>query len=173
MLIVTAFGLGLFPGPPPAEDFIVRINITISNASNTQGNQTVPSNIGVPGGIWQTHTYDNYGLDGHYPVYADPAPQYYPGYAVIHVRSKVVHQYTLGDFFNLWGWPLGQNLTLNRPAAVNGGPAGYQWWMCTYYNPNSPFSPNAPPQQGLWKDEILLNGKSISLVYGNTGCMAG
>jgi hypothetical protein len=167
IVVAFAFSVGLFPGPPAAVDFTSKITIRLSNANNTVGNDVVPSAIGVPGGIWQSHVLDALGLDSHYPVYADAATQAYPGYALIHVRSRVVHQFTLGDFFDVWGQPLGQNLTLNRPAEVNGGPKGYLWFMCVASSPSSPFT------KGLWGNEVLTSGKIIILVYGNAGCSLG
>src|SRR3989442_1245755 len=73
IVVAFAFSIGLFPGPPPAVDFSSKITIRLSNSNNTLGNDVVPSTIGVPGGIWQSHIFDTLGLDGHYPVYADAA----------------------------------------------------------------------------------------------------
>lgn len=111
--------------------------------------------VGVLGGFWGSHLYDGYGLSGRYPIYAY-APAAGARFFIIYVRSSTVHQYTLGDFFSVWGQPLGRNNTLQIPAAN-----GDYWAMWV----------GAPPsiQPGLWASQVLESNKNITLIYSNTG----
>ena len=145
-----------------ALDFGVQISIQIENTNNTKVSFFVPPGIGNPGNTWANHTFDGFGVCGHYPLYVDaPTSTQYPGYSVIHVKSTVSYNYVLGDFFAVWGYPIGQNKTLNLPSQ----PAkGVFWFMCVGPDPNN-------LQQGSWGQEVLKGDSPIILKYGNTGCL--
>jgi len=85
--------------------------------------------------------------------------QPYPGYSLIRVVSTIYHNYTLGDFFSVWGMTLGQNDTINIQSAH-----GNQWSMCVGPSQNS-------QRPGLWGQEPLVNYNSITLIYDNIGCV--
>ena len=146
-------------------DFTVQLSIQVENRNGTQERFIVPPGIGIPGCHWQVHTYDSYGVEGDYPLYTDP-PQTsgsYGGYTYIYVRSSVVHNFTLGDFFAVWGEPLGPANTLNFVSQAN----GFFWAMCV-----GPQQTSLRP--GHWGNESLVAGMPIILLYtspsGSGGC---
>jgi hypothetical protein len=141
---------------PAAMDYTLNISIQISNPkNNTQATFALPQiGIGIPGGFWANHTFDAYGINGYYPVYVDVPPNPYPGYSPIHVKSRISYNYTLGDLFNVWGQPLGQNNTLNVKA--QGG--SVDWTMCVGTSPTS-------LRPGLWAQQRLVSGIDIILSY--------
>ena len=105
-----------------ANPFAMRIsfnlNITINNRS-----LTVPSQIGIEQPLWQNHTLDKYGsaglsMQGH--VISGMAPIYTnDDSGVVKVSSNIIRNYTLGDFFNIWGFDLkGKKVD----AIINGKP---------------------------------------------------
>lgn len=141
---------------PAAMDYTLKISIQISNPKNTtQATFAGPQRaIGVPGGYWENHTFDAYGVGGNYPVYVDSPPNPYPGYSPIHVKSRIAHNYTLGDLFSVWGQTLGQNNTLGVQAQ---GP-NVDWTMCV-----GTTATNLRP--GLWAAQPLVSGVDIILSY--------
>ncbi len=156
-LIVVIVVYSVAVAPPStslAVDFAVKITIQLSNSTETRF--VIPSRpIGVAGGAWATHQYDGDGVDSrHYPIYTDRSPDPYPGYSVIHVRSKVSRGYTLGDFFVLWGHPLGRDNTLGITARD-----GLHWGLCV----------ETPPTRraGLlsWDQEVLVKDATFVLRY--------
>jgi hypothetical protein len=148
-------------------DFTVDLSIQIVN---NQGNATrfivTPINgIGIPGGVWVNRTLDSYGTKGRSPVCSDApaAGVQYPGFNRIHVRSTSVLNYTLRDFFNVWGQPLGKNGndTTFDSAYIQKRP-GYVWEMCIGNPTNTPGL-----RLGSWIYEQLTPGKFITIVYYN------
>lgn len=152
---------------PPGQSQSVAMNynvqISIQYGSLAQNGSRVfqfviPSGVGEPGLAWNVHTFDRYGVGGYYPLYIDPpSGSQYPGYTLIHVVSTVYHNYTLGDFFAVWGMTLGVNSTINKPAAN-----GWSWSMCV-----GPQKGSLRP--GHWGNETLINYNTITLLYDNTG----
>jgi hypothetical protein len=144
----------------PALDYTFDINMARSNGTTIR--YIVPTRaVGVAGGFWVNHTYDALGVNAHYPIYMDVPPNPYPGYSAVHVRSLVNRQFLLGDFFSVWGVSLGQNNTLNIPAANN-----YTWEMCLVTGQNQVPS-------FLWGQQSLSDGIHITLLYykqGTVGC---
>ena len=148
----------------PTMDYSVQISIQYATINSTGGRSLqliIPKGAGEAGLAWNSHTYDANGLECRYPVYMDaPNPaQPYPGYSLIHVVSAIYHNYTLGDFFSVWGMTLGQNDTINIQSAH-----GNQWSMCVGPSQNS-------QRPGLWGQEPLVNYNSITLIYDNIGCV--
>jgi len=161
-LSVSVYAVGLQPKSCQTGSAVMSYGVQISiqyahplaNGTNVV-NFIVPSGAGEAGLAWNTHTFDSNGLDCKYPLYMDPPTNPYRGYSLINVVSNVYHNYTLGDFFAVWGMTLGQNNTINQPAAN-----GYYWWMCV--------GPSQSLQRpGAWGAEPLVNYNSISLKYGN------
>lgn len=174
-VVLTAGVLALsFDRPPPvscssktgtalAMDFQVALSIQVVNNIGNQTRFIVTPPVGIPGGVWATHTYDAYGTEGRYPLCTDaPASgSNYPGYNTIRVKSTSALNYTLRDFFNVWGEPLGKNATdqtLNQSLPK----AGYTWQMCIG-NPTN----TQGLRQGNWTIESLTPGKFVTLVYFN------
>jgi hypothetical protein len=149
----------------PAMDFPVALSIQIVNNVGNQTRFIVTPAVGIPGATWATRAYNAYGTNGRYPLCTDaPAPgSNYPGYNTIHVRSTKALNFTLRDYFNVWGQPLGKNATEQTlsSAYVLSKP-GYTWEMCIG-NPTSTTS----LVLGNWTYELLVPGRFITLVYFN------
>jgi hypothetical protein len=183
-LIVTAavLALAILPPPPPAtpvmnyQDQIV-IQMTNKNGSLLLAN-IIPDYaryaIGEAGGYWATHTYDSYGVDPqHYPVYMDSPSVSCPivnEACLFHVKSKTQHQFTLGDFFDIWGQTVGQNNTLGitrvteqvelkNGTYVNGT---FAWQLCT-----GPVG-SATPFTGPYGSLVLQDQMEITLIFYDT-----
>ena len=73
----------------------------------------VPQNVGIDPDLWKDHSLDQYGMKGMAPLHTHTAD------GMIHVESKVVKNYTLGEFIDIWGLDLkGKPVSV----AVNGEP---------------------------------------------------
>lgn len=145
---------------PAVIDYTVQMSIQVENNNSSALRFFVPPPIGVAGGAWATHVFDKYGVKGNYPVYQDSPPLNYPGYSIIHVRSNIDYNYTLGDFFAVWGYPIGPSQTLNL---VSHPPDKATWSMCVGSSQNS-------LRPGHWGAELLRSDTPIILIYGKTGC---
>jgi hypothetical protein len=127
----VVYGLTVAPASSPAAmDFTFQLLIETANknVTNPLVRAIAPSNaIGIAGGSWKSTQYNAYGVDqGHYPIYMEaPAIACATAVCTIHVKSKVVHQYVLGDFFNVWGQTIGQNDTIHITRSGN-----FAWQMC-------------------------------------------
>jgi hypothetical protein len=115
---------------PAAVDYQFSLLIQVNNKTSTGIHNVAPAYaIGEAGGFWFNHTLDSYGIDAqHAPVYMDVpgiACQTKDDSCTIHVKSRTLHSFTLGDFFHIWGKDLGQNKTIDIPS--NGS---FQWEMC-------------------------------------------
>jgi len=60
----------------------------------------VPANIGIDSQLWNMHTLDTYGMTGMAPLHT------HQNDGVIHVESYKDQDYTLGQFFDIWGMQL-------------------------------------------------------------------
>jgi len=69
-----------------------RLSISIEGS-----NFLVPSDIGINRGLWIDHSLDDYNPEGMSPLHT------HDGSGTIHVESVVVRNYTLGEFFDIWG----------------------------------------------------------------------
>lgn len=69
-------------------------------------NFVIPANIGMDRSLWLSHKYDAYGMSGQYPLHTHDES------GTIHVESTVVKDYTLGDFFDVWGVSFGSQCML-------------------------------------------------------------
>ncbi len=151
----------------------IKITYYSKNASSFVSNYILTSpNIGNPGGIMASQRYLSDGIDGFYPLHTHLPPCRKVAdvwVCTIHVESRVVRPYTLGDFFEVWGQPLGRDNTLGYKAnttAWNGKPpAPFYWDMCIR-DPNSSVTlPNAD-----WGSHVLKDGELMVLQYSQLGC---
>ncbi len=74
VLIASAYAVSVLPASssPAAMDFTAKLLIAQANNNGTWQRYYAPSYpVGVPGGIWDTHQYDSYGVNSHYPIYLD------------------------------------------------------------------------------------------------------
>ncbi len=60
----------------------------------------VPQNVGIDPELWKNHSLDQYGMMGMAPVHTHTAD------GMLHVESKIIRNYTLGEFFDIWGLDL-------------------------------------------------------------------
>lgn len=69
--------------------------------------QRVPSQIGIAPSKWKDHEFDSFiGDMGAAPIHTHDAS------GVLHVESSVTMNYTLGDFYKIWGKSLPANATV-------------------------------------------------------------
>ena len=73
----------------------------------------VPQNVGIDPSMWKDHYLDQYGMTGMAPLHT------HTNDGIIHVESNVKRDYTLGEFFDIWGIDL-KGKTVN--ATSNGEP---------------------------------------------------
>ena len=165
VLIAAVYAASVAPlsSSPPAMDFTAKLLIAQANTNGTWQRYYAPSlPVGVAGGIWDTHQYDSYGVNSHYPIYLDDPIHACPPQAacLFHIKSNVVHQYTLGDFLALLGYPnVGQNDTLGLKAS-----GGFEWQLCV-----GPTGHARPDFQ--WGAMVLQPDMDITLLYYNTSTL--
>jgi len=73
----------------------------------------VPQYVGIVPSMWKDHSLDSYGMKGMAPLHT------HTNDGIIHVESNVKRDYTLGEFFDIWGIDL-KGKTVN--ATSNGEP---------------------------------------------------
>ena len=121
--------------------------------------------IGVPGGFMATTKYLSDGVNGNYPLYSSPySCANASGTTVcgISILSKVDRKYTLGDFFAVWGVPLGPDRTLSPRFTANfttSNQPDYGWTMCT----SSKANVWVPSED--WGSHVLTKGEIVLLDY--------
>src|SRR3989442_5137008 len=75
LVLIAAFYADSVLKPPPstvAMDFTDELLISVNYSNGTRVAFVDPTRaIGEAGGFWDTHQYDSYGVDGHYPLYMD------------------------------------------------------------------------------------------------------
>lgn len=57
----------------------------------------IPQNVGIDPDLWKGHSLDQFGMQGMAPIHT------HTGDGMLHVESKVIRNYTLGEFFDIWG----------------------------------------------------------------------
>jgi hypothetical protein len=95
------------------------LKITINNRP-----LIIPSQIGIEEPLWHNHTLDKYGsartsnqgmtMEGMAPLYTNDNS------GIVKIGSTIIRNYTLEDFFNIWGLNLNGKSIVN--ATVNGKP---------------------------------------------------
>jgi hypothetical protein len=146
------------PSRPAAMDYTFQLLIQISNKNSTAQRAFAPgSPIGEAGGYWATTQYNSYGVDvTHYPIYMDAPGTVCTPVCTIHVKSTVVYNYTLGDLFNVWGQPLGENNTIGEPRQ-----GSFVWQMC--------LGASQPSTESFaWGALPLSSGLAVTLNYYDT-----
>lgn len=130
-VIAAVFFVYLLPAPstPAAVNYTDKLLISVNFANGTKDAYVAPTRpIGEAGGFWATHQYDSYGIDNHYPLYMDnPSYACPPQHAcTFNVKSSVAHNYTLGDFMAVWGYPL---VSMNNTFSIQRN-GNYAWQLC-------------------------------------------
>jgi hypothetical protein len=112
--------------------------------------------VGVPGGFFASTRYSSDGVNGYYPLFTK---DYSSG--KIYTVSKVHRNYTLGDFFEVWGEPLGPFDTLGWHANLT-SPVPFAWSMCLL----DPFPHNTNPYAvDEWGSHVLRDNETITLIF--------
>ena len=57
----------------------------------------IPQKVGIDSNLWKDHSLAQYGMKGMAPIHT------HTGDGMLHVESKVIRNYTLGEFLNIWG----------------------------------------------------------------------
>jgi hypothetical protein len=165
IMLAVVYLLVVAPSASPhaAVDFTLKMSVQYNNPVNqTEARFIAPRTpVGVSGGLWASHQFDSYGLDGHYPLFTELSPNH--NYFLLHVRSVVAHNYTLGDFFAVWGYPLGENNTIGVVASN-----GSLWQLCVGLAP-----PHLRPIISNWGQEVLVKDVYFFLIYYNPSLGAG
>jgi len=93
-------GLILFamnqPPPNRSEGLAMHIHVRLSISIEGR-NFAVPSDIGISRELWIDHSLDDFNPEGMSPLHTHDSS------GTIHVESTVVRNYTLGEFFDVWG----------------------------------------------------------------------
>ena len=143
----------------------IRIVSIVSGQPTTVSAIGPVSGIGMPGGVLASTRYLQDGANGLYPLYTNDRS------GLIHVESRVVRSYTLGDFFEVWGQPLGptQTLTLKQNGTSQGALfiKDFFWDMCLV-NPGASLGSEYVSFE--WGSHVLRDGEIIDLVYSPVGC---
>jgi len=87
---------------------------------------TIPANIGIDPSLWQDHSLDQFsdmpdmpdGMSGMAVLHTHDAS------GKIHVESRVSREYTIGEFFRIWGQSFDGQQVLGHTA-----PQGHRVWM--------------------------------------------
>lgn len=94
--------------PPLVMHWHVQLNITVRGEP-----RLVSAPIGLASGIWVDHSLDEFGFPGASPLHThSPTGR-------VHIESNAVRDYTLTEFFAIWGQPLGPDRL--RDAVVGPG----------------------------------------------------
>ncbi len=161
IMIVFAVAVTPQPSAPAVMNFTYTLVIQITNNNSSSVRNIAPAHpIGEAGGTWAVHNYDTNGVDAaHYPLYMDNPAIACAGQGAactIHVKSKVQHDYTLGDFFAVWGYTIGPTNTLNiKPSG------SFAWQMC--------LGAQRPAQRSdAWGSLVLQPNQYVTLLYFDT-----
>lgn len=151
VLGVYFIGLQAPPAAPAAQDFTAKMIIQFTNSTHFQY-VTPPLPVGVAGGYWRTHQYDSLAVDSsHYPIYMESVAT--TQYFTIHVKSKQIHNFTIGDFFAVWGEPISQTNSLGVKAT-----GSKLWQLCA-----GTANVHVPARD--WDRTVLTPGLDLILVY--------
>jgi hypothetical protein len=160
ILIVSLIIYVYYTNPQAAMKIRVKLDVEVFYLNSTGGAATFriapAANIGDPGGLVMSQRLIQYGVNGFYPVHTISTS------GIVYVESRVVRNYTLGDFFEVWGQSLGPANTLGHAENFT---SGSHWAMCLV-NP----SQGSPFPSFEWGSHILRDGEVIILFYSRASC---
>lgn len=106
-VVIVLASAGIIGGPAPNPDGIIsHVPMHTHPTLRIYNDQTpvdVPKLIGISSQLWHDHSLDKYGESSLAALHTHSEDN--PG--LIHVESTVTRNYTLGEFFSIWGQPLG------------------------------------------------------------------
>jgi len=150
---------------PPACTYRAQFDLVIQKKTFDASGQVVTTtilpaaHIGEPGGYMYTQQYIADGAGGNYPIHTVDTS------GIVYIDSKVVRSYTIGDFFAVWGEPLGVNNTLGFKANYSSTlRTPYVWSMCI----RTPSGGDAP--EPAWGAHVIRDKEIIDLLYAQLTC---
>ncbi len=126
--------IGFGPSNQDSQKYIVKpgvnpfamhlsFNLAIFNDSKPV---IIPSQIGIDESLWKNHSLDKYGSEGRLlngTIIPGMAPLYTnDNSGLIKIGSRIIRNFTLGDFFNVWGVHFDDkayNATVNGKSILN------------------------------------------------------
>jgi hypothetical protein len=117
----ATLGAAILLSPPPPPPHETGPGEIISNSPmhihpqltilNLGAPVTIPASIGIQGGPYADHSLDHW-LDQREGQVGSLAPIHtHDASGLIHVEASVTRGFTLGEFFSVWGQPLGPSQT--------------------------------------------------------------
>ncbi len=117
----SAVGAAILFAPPPALPHDLQPGEIVSQSPmhihpklilvSDGTERIIPGNIGIQNGIWASHDLDHF-LDTREGAQGQLSPLHtHDTSGVIHVEASVTRGFTLGEFFAVWGQPLGPSQT--------------------------------------------------------------
>ena len=126
LVVGIVAALPYFPGTSHEQDRMAfhwhpRLSMTISGQA-----VMIPANIGIDPSLWQDHSLDAYGMQAMPSMgMGAMAPLHtHDASGKIHLESLEVRDYTLGDFFRIWGESFDSQQVLGHTAQP-----GHRVWM--------------------------------------------
>lgn len=144
-VVSGAFSSASPPTAPHNEPIIMHIHPTLKIV--VEGNSvTIAANIGISSALYKNHDLDTYGMKN---------PRMSPLHThdlsgVIHVESTQIRDYTLGEFFDVWGVTFTDSCIMDK---CNDGTKTVR--MFVDGQPNAEF-----------RNHVLRDGEQISVEYG-------
>jgi len=171
VVLAVILGVVIYASWYSGETYVVNTHTYLMVAIVDQKGNTryvIPDKaIGIPGGYIATTQYLSDGVNGNYPLWTSPSlcgnVTGTGDLCLIRIVSKVQRSYTLGDFFKVWGVPLGPTETFSPSLATN---STFSWTMCTS-NSGNPYVPKDD-----WGSHVLVSTEVVLLAYSPTtlGC---
>lgn len=151
--IPVGLGIAYYSLLPQGEDLTgivyhvhTRLEIVI-NGTQVQ----VPSRIGIDPDKWNFHALDPFGPAGIAPLHTHDSS------GVIHVESTTARDYTLGEFFQVWGVPFNNTCVFT----YCNGPSGEAIYAVTVRINGARVSPNTIRFESI----VLKDRDSIIVSY--------
>lgn len=114
-------GAGIGQSGAQSDPIIIHIHPELSMMMDNKP-FSVPKNVGIDSSLWRNNSLDEYGMQGMPEMgMSGMAPLHtHDDSGIIHVESSINRDYTLGEFFNIWGLDLENKVV---KATVNGKPS--------------------------------------------------
>ena len=106
------------PGQVAPTDQPMHIHVHLALFRDAQ-QATLPGDIGQYGGRWADHGLDPYLSPNEGQVGTMSPIHTHDSSGTVHVESRVTRGYTLGEFFSVWGQPIGPERTVDLVPDAN------------------------------------------------------
>jgi len=124
-VVGVVLGLPYLPAPQHPGEMAMHRHADITIMIDGQ-RVAIPANIGIDSALWQDHNLDQYGMQSMPQMgMGAMAPLHtHDASGRIHVESREIRDYTLGDLFRIWGQTFDAQQVLGHAA-----PTGHRVWM--------------------------------------------